>query len=360
MKRFINLYVPVTTCNLKCPYCYITQEGKWKAELPKFNYSAEHIGKALSAERLGGICHINICGGGETLLPEEVVDITYELLKQGHYIMIVTNGTVSKRFDQFLNIPEKYRKQLGFKFSFHYLEFKRTNKLDDFVNNVRKVKEAGMSISVEMTPYDELIPYIDEIKEFCLEQFGAYCHVTVARKSSDPRLPILSDHTKEDYYKIWNTFDSELFRFKMSTFNVKRKEYCYAGCWSLWVNAGNGITTQCYASQYTQNIFEDISKPITFLAVGNKCSQPHCHNAHALLTLGVIPEMATPYYSEMRDRKVQDGSWLNEEMKEFLSHKLVEENKQFTQKEKRKNDIKCKIEKTKYIGQKIIKKVRGN
>lgn len=351
------MYVPVTRCNLKCPYCYITQEGKWKDDLPRFKYSAQHIGKALSIERLGGVCHINICGGGETLLPEEIVDITYELLKQGHYIMIVTNGTINKRFDQFLDIPEKYRKQLGFKFSFHYLEFKRTNKLEDFVNNVYKVKNAGMSISIEMTPYDELIPYIDEIKTFCLSKFGAYCHVTVARKSSDPNLPILSEYSKDEYYKIWGTFDSELFRFKMSTFNVKRREYCYAGCWSLWVNLGDGTATQCYASQYTQNIFDDLSKPITFLAVGHKCSQPHCHNAHALLTLGVIPEIDTPCYCDMRDRQTNVGNWLNPEMREFLSHKLIEENKVFSNKQKMKNDIRSELEKTRCIGKKIINKV---
>ena len=54
--------------------------------------------KALSKERLGGICLINFCGGGETLLPPEIVKYIRVLLEEGHYIMIVTNATVSKRF----------------------------------------------------------------------------------------------------------------------------------------------------------------------------------------------------------------------------------------------------------------------
>lgn len=72
MKRFVNIYVPVTTCNLKCEYCYITQSGLWKNKVPEFKYSSTTIQQALSKERLGGICHINICGGGETLIPKQI------------------------------------------------------------------------------------------------------------------------------------------------------------------------------------------------------------------------------------------------------------------------------------------------
>jgi hypothetical protein len=43
-----------------------------KAEL---KYSPEHIAKALRKERLGGVCWINICGAGETLIQDEVIDI---------------------------------------------------------------------------------------------------------------------------------------------------------------------------------------------------------------------------------------------------------------------------------------------
>ncbi len=60
IKRFINCSVPVNTCTLRCHYCYITQTGKFSEKLPVLKYTAEHIGKALSRERMGGICHI-IC-----------------------------------------------------------------------------------------------------------------------------------------------------------------------------------------------------------------------------------------------------------------------------------------------------------
>ena len=54
IKRFIDCTVPVLTCNLRCPYCYITQERKFMNALPNFAYDAETIGRALSKERLGG------------------------------------------------------------------------------------------------------------------------------------------------------------------------------------------------------------------------------------------------------------------------------------------------------------------
>ena len=58
IKRFIDCYVPVTTCNLRCHYCYITQQRKFDAKLPEFKYSAEYIAKALSKERLGGVSNV--------------------------------------------------------------------------------------------------------------------------------------------------------------------------------------------------------------------------------------------------------------------------------------------------------------
>ena len=128
IKRFIDIAVPVQTCNLRCPYCYIAQEDKFLAALPYFMYDAKTMGKALSKERLGGVCHFNLCGGGETLLPPQMTDILYELLAQGHYLAVVTNGTVTKRFEEICDFPEEFRKRLLFKFSFHYTELRRLNK----------------------------------------------------------------------------------------------------------------------------------------------------------------------------------------------------------------------------------------
>ena len=116
IKRFIDGYVPVTSCTLRCHYCYITHQRLFDTKLPKFRYDAAFIRKALSKDRLGGTCLINLCGGGETLLPAEVVGYTKALLEEGHYVMIVTNATCSKRFDEIAQFPKELRERLFFKF----------------------------------------------------------------------------------------------------------------------------------------------------------------------------------------------------------------------------------------------------
>ena len=99
IKRFIDGYVPVTSCTFKMSFIVTLPTNVFfDTKLPKFRYDAAFIRKALSKDRLGGTCLINLCGGGETLLPAEVVGYTKALLEEGHYVMIVTNATCSKRF----------------------------------------------------------------------------------------------------------------------------------------------------------------------------------------------------------------------------------------------------------------------
>ncbi len=350
MKRFIDIKVPVETCNFRCHYCYIAQQHRFNNALPNFKYTPEYIGRALSAERLGGIAHINMCGGGETLLPKEMPQIIYELLKQGHYIFVVTNGSAFKRFDEILElVPNELLKHLGFKFSFHYLELKRLNLLDKFFDNIKKVWSAGCSFSLELTPNDELIPLIPEIKEVCLKNVGALCHISVARDDRKKDVPILTNLSREQYLKTWGEFNSEFFDFKMSTFNVKRKEFCYAGAWSGYLDLGTGEMRQCYCGN-VQNIYENLDKKIDFQhCIGWKCREPHCFNSHAFLTVGLIPELETPTYAIMRNRTTIDGKeWLSQEMKEFLSHQLKEENQLYTDEEKKKYGNKRSLDDIKY------------
>ena len=332
IKRFIDCYVPVTGCTLRCHYCYITQHRLFDAKLPKFKYSPEHVKKALSRKRLGGTCLINLCGGGETLLPPEIPAYARALLEEGHYVMIVTNATVDKRFDEIAAFPPELTKRLFFKFSYHYMELKKRNLLDRFFSNIRKVRDAGCSFTLEATPSDELIPYIEEMKQAALDNVGAINHITVGRDERDPdKLPILTSMSKEKYIKTWATFNSSFFDYKMSIFEIKRKEFCYAGDWSFYLNLATGIMTQCYCSYYSQNIFDDPEKPIRFKAIGNNCNQHHCYNGHAFLVLGNIPELEAPTYGEIRNRKCNDGSeWLEPDMKHFMSTKLYQNNKEYS------------------------------
>ncbi|MBQ8287952.1 MAG: radical SAM protein [Clostridia bacterium] len=327
IKRFVDCYIPTETCNLRCHYCYITQKRKFNSKLVNFSHSPETIRAALSRERLGGVSLINLCAGGETLLSEELLKVTHALIDEGHYVMIVTNGTLCGRFDQIAEWGREVLSHLFFKFSFHFLELERLGMMDRFFENVQKMKDAGASFTVEITPSDELIPRIEDVKAVCMEKLGAFCHVTIARDDRTLGIDVLSDHDFETYKQIWGQFDSELFAYKSEIFHKKRNEFCYAGDWTTCLNLETGSLRQCYAGKELCNIYEDISAPIPFEAIGHGCPMPHCYNGHAFLALGVIPELEAPTYADLRNRVCKDGSeWLVPEMKAFMNTKVGESN----------------------------------
>lgn len=326
LMRFIDIYIPVTACNLKCHYCYIIKSNRRGVEAPELEYSPEHIGKALSKERLGGITLFNMCGWGETMLMPALTDITREILKQGHYVWIVTNGLVTKRFDEMLSqYPAEYLERLAFKFSFHYLEFLKYDKLDLFFETVDRVKKAGCSFTVELTSNDEIEEYIPELKRLVKERAGADLQVTIPRDGGQKHYPLMSKHSVEEYKKIWSVFDSPMFDFKMSVWGQKRTEYCYAGCYTGLLNIATGEFKACYSTALRQNIFKDIDKPIHFIPIGKHCQKAHCHNSHAFLALGDIPEIDGATYNDIRNRTCSDGTeWVNPRMKQIISQRICD------------------------------------
>ena len=83
-------------CNLKCGYCYIVQREKNTLKVPELDYSPEIIDRALTKERLGGTCYFSICGQSEIFVPDYLIEIVYQLLKNEHYVNTTTNGTLTK------------------------------------------------------------------------------------------------------------------------------------------------------------------------------------------------------------------------------------------------------------------------
>ena len=122
--KFIEAFVPGDACNLHCKYCYVAQGNKRNNDVCQFYYSPNVIGTALKKERVGGVAYINICGAGETLIPKQMPEIVCEILKQGHFVNIYTNGTMSARFDELLSvIPESLYKYLSISFSIIFIPF---------------------------------------------------------------------------------------------------------------------------------------------------------------------------------------------------------------------------------------------
>lgn len=120
---------------------------------------------------------------------------------------------------------------------------------------------------------------------------------------------------------------SPLFDFSVKNFMVKRCEFCYAGDWSGILNLATGILTSCYGYGIKQNIFKNINKPIKFEAIGKNCPFNYCFNATHFMALGIIPSVETPSYADLRNRK--KAGWYSEEMEEFLSKKLINNNKKY-------------------------------
>ena len=339
MKRFIECSVPISACNMRCEYCYVTQNGWWNSKKPNFEFKNQ-IKKAFSKDRLGGVCMVNICAMGETLLFEEVIDVIRDILDNGHYIMVVSNGTLTKRFEACCDFPVELRKHLFFKLSFHYLELKRLNLLETYFNNIKMLKEHDISFTVELTPDDSYIPYIDEIKAVCEKNLGTLCHITVCRDELKPRYPLMTSLHRSDYEELWSKFDSDLFSYKWSLFEKKRHEFCYAGQWGMVLDLQSGDYHQCYKGKKLGNIY-DFSKPLNFCAIGHHCREGHCFNGHAFLGFGLIPGLDTTDFADMRNRTLKDGTqWLSAEMEYMMRHKLSESNEPLSNTKKFICDIK--------------------
>lgn len=329
-KRMVLMHIPNRKCNFKCKYCYLSQVNEWINPPEEFHYSVEHIAKCLSSDRLGGVCLINLTGDGETMLQPQIVDLCKLLLQEGHFIEFVTNCTVSKVVDDFLYLPDELLKRLEFKISFHYRELQERKMTEKFWDNVEKIQKSVCSFTLELMPYDEIIKDIDKIINDCEENAGAKCHLTVGRADYFSSRQLLTDLPKEEYIEKWSVFSSEMFELKMKLLGVKRKEFCYAGDWTIYVNLYTGETAPCYAQAVDQNIFEDPSKPIKFRAVGHHCREPYCINGHAHISLGVIPEYDSPRYVDVRNRIRKDGTeWFNPECKDFFGSKLYESNQEY-------------------------------
>jgi len=324
IKRFIECTVPITACNLRCSYCYIIQENRRNQKLDHKILDPRLIGLALRKERLGGTCYISLCGAGETMLHNNLIEVAEELLKQGHYINITTNGTISSKIREIRNLDTKLLERLHFAFSLHYLELIRLNLLEEFFKNVLLVRDAGCSFIIQINLCDEYIPYLDEMKNVCIDSVGAMPQVAVTRNEKTDPITVMSELSMNEYANYGKLFDSPLFEFTLKNFMVKRKEFCYAGDWSFKLILATGELKDCYNSGRVQRIYDNINDPIKFSAIGKNCRSPYCVNSSHFMSLGIIPEIVTPSYADLRDR--QDAQWYTPKMRAFLNGKLEENN----------------------------------
>ena len=328
--KFIDVTAPTWPCNFRCHYCYVGQHmsNEERMCVNKCKYSPDTFERAISKKRLGGTCVFNFCSFGETLILPQNVEYCKRILAQGHFLGVVSNMTITKNIQELLNVPTEWRSRLFFKCSFHYMELKKCGLLDTFVKNVNDAWNAGASITVEITPSDELEQYIDEVKEFSLKNFGALPHITIGRNELKPGYVRLTKHTEEEYNKIWGQFDSELFRFKTYIWEKKVKDFCYAGKWVYGIDLGTGKLYTCSHRKEVGDLCH--GHKIKQKPICNKCPVAHCFNGHAWLAWGACPAINNTSYAKVRDRVRTDGThWLHQRVYDAFSQKLWENNKEY-------------------------------
>lgn len=335
LKRVINVIVPVTACNMRCSYCYVSQMGANSGEIKELPFDVKTIAKALSVKRLGGTCLLQLCGNGETLLPPYIVELSKLLLEDGHYIFITTNGILTNKIDAFLQFPLELKKRLGFKFSYHFLELKRLGKLDVFFENAKKIRAAGSSVDIEAGAFDDYAECIDEMKALSFQHMGAYAHAADIH-SGEPHFKRLTKRPLDEHYKTWDSFESPVFALQKELWMKPVKDFCYGGDWFFQLYLEDGRIQPCIGGgKFIGNIYDNMDAPIHFAALGKNCICPYCYGAHCYLAIGLVPAIITPHYDEMRNRVSADGSqWLTSELRDIMHCKLNISNKEYSEDKK--------------------------
>lgn len=334
--RFINTTVPTKGCNLRCEYCYVRQWGEEdsleiKNEKNWYKYPIGHMISSLTVERMGGICMFNFSAQGETLLSPYLFDIVTGLLKNGHYVAIISNCTITGEIDRYIELDSNLRDHLFFKASFHYRELKKHGLLNTYSRNIKKLKKSGVSFSVELVSNDYILEEIEEVKEYSLREFGALPHVLGGReetvKGKYPKYETKLDDN--EFHNIWGAFQSPLFNFQDTEYlTPHNNDFCYAGVFTGTFDMSTGDFSACPGNRKVTNFFDDIDSPIQFLPVGNNCPFPFCFCGFFLQVLaGSCSESYDAKYKffEFRDRECLDGShWLTPPIREVFSHTCAE------------------------------------
>ncbi len=297
---------------MTCSYCYL---GRSENKIQDIPFSLKEIQRAFSKKRLGGVSFINICSDGETFIHPMMPDIIKTFLDEGHYVMCVTNGTMTEKIKDVLRIKQESLSRLFFKLSFHYEELCKMKLLERFFDNVKLLLESPCSISVEYITTDETLWHIDEFKEACLNGMGVLPQINMPRDERKYNLGLLSKYSWHRYLEIVHNakISSEFFDFRKQYFGKKYTGFCYNGHRHMWVNMKTGYSQQCYGVPTMQNFMKDAL--IRWIPIGNHCQVAHCYVCYTFFTLGTTEAPSygeyRPTYIDIRNRKDSYGrEWI--------------------------------------------------
>ncbi|MDD5999622.1 MAG: radical SAM protein [Lachnospiraceae bacterium] len=281
IKKFINATVHTQGCNLKCDYCYLAQHmySNNKSRLALRN-PVEYVLKAFSPERMGGICYITLVGDGETLLPDDIEDFIVGLVKQGHYLTIITNGTLVEKIIHIIERLKEINLQnhIYFSLSLHFLEIVRLGLKDRFTQCVNFLKEENISVGITLVLANSYIPVIEEIKIYC-DELGIVPSVNLAiNEHEDGEVEHIVEVSDEEYREMEKRLTGQKsVTSKLNNFYTKETGFCYAGVWSIILDITTGECGQCVNnSDHVFNFYDNIEKPLELLPVGNRCKAAYC------------------------------------------------------------------------------------
>ena len=177
------------------------------------------------------------------------------------------------------------------------------------------------SFTVQLNLYDGYLDCLDEIKNFCTENFGALPQLVLTRDQRH-EMKILSVFDSKTYKNFGKDFASPLFEFTCENFLVNRaKNSCYAGEKSWQLDLATGALKRCYFERPYFNAYDDINEKILLLPVGRNCRSQYCVNASHFMALGNIPEINCPSYAQLHDRA--SAGWYKQLMKDALGGKFT-------------------------------------
>ena len=296
------------------------QWNRRDAQMPKFKLSPEEIGRAFNPKRWNAQrLFVSFCGMGETLLCKEMTDIICCTLKQGNIVNVTNNGTITSAINKLINLPKDLSSRLVFAFSLHYKELKNRNLLGVFAENVKNVMRSNSSFTVQLNLYDGYLEFLEEIKNYCLENFGALPQLALTRNQKNG-MKIYSVHDMKTYRNFGKDFDSPMFEFACDNFLKKRTEFCHAGEKSYTLDLASGNLRMCYAEPQIFNIYDDLNATVPEISVGYNCHSDYCVNAIHFLALGVMPEVNCPSYAELRNRN--SANWYKQNIFDNLNKKF--------------------------------------
>ncbi|WP_207638113.1 radical SAM protein [Butyrivibrio sp. FCS006] len=322
MRKYIGLDIPAYGCNLNCSYCYLNNKSTGEGAFPPLTHSVQYVRYKLRREAIGGSALIGMCACGETLLADKFDDLCVELLKEGHYLIIVTNGIYTERIERLIKRAGKYSRHLIFKMSFHYLELKKRNLLKIYRDNIRLIDNSDASYTIELMPHDELMEFIPEIMDYSYKSFGALPQLTVGRDEADSR-KLLTALSIDEYIDVWSVFKSEMFDLKMKYYMMHGTN-CNAGRDSFFIDLDSGAMRRCLFPDKQGNFYDE-NADLNFDRVGDSCPLEYCFNCHAYVTIGILPDFEAPTLTEIRDRTTTDNKhWLKSDVRRFLGVKIYE------------------------------------